>query len=252
MFEKHDPRLRQEFLQLSTRYLEVIAGDIALPRLGLDNDTWERLAGEVDVILHAGALVNHILSYSQLFDANVLGTAELIELSLTGRLKEFVFISSIAVATPSEGRNSVDEDSDIRLAIPNMVVGSDYANGYATSKWAGEVLLREANEKFGIPVTVFRSSMILAHRDFVGQLNVPDAFTRLLASVILTSLAPESFYKTDHAIPPSGAHYDGLPVDFTAKAIIALGVGHQDGYRTNNLVNPHDDGFLLILLSIGL
>nr|WP_280513099.1 carboxylic acid reductase [Blastochloris viridis] len=244
-FEGHDPRLRHEFRRLSARHLDVIAGDIALPQLGLDNDTWERLSGEVDAIVHAGALVNHILPYSQLFDANVLGTTELIELALTGRLKEFVFISSIAVAAPSEGRNALDEEGDIRQSLASMTIDRAYASGYATSKWSGEVLLREAHEKFGLPVTVFRSSMILAHRDFEGQINLPDAFTRLLLSVILTSLAPRSFYRTDAAIPPSRAHYDGLPVDFTANAIVTLGLGYQYGYRTYSLVNPHDDGVSL-------
>lgn len=141
IFDGSDPRLRMEFNRLSDRHLKVIAGDIALPRLGLDNDTWERLAGEVDAIIHAGALVNHILPYGHLFDANVLGTTELIELALTGNLKKFVFISSIAVATPTEGQEAVDEDSDIRLSLPNMAVDHNYANGYATSKWAGEVIL---------------------------------------------------------------------------------------------------------------
>lgn len=87
--------------------------------------------------------------------------------------------------------------------------------------------------------------MILAHRDFAGQINVPDAFTRLLVSVILTDLAPESFYSTDREILPIRAHYDGLPVDFTAKAITALGLKHREGYQTFNLVNPHDDGVSL-------
>lgn len=244
-FESPDPRLSQKFAAISAGHLEVLAGDIGRPQLGLDNTTWGRLAKEVDAIVHAGAHVNHLLPYSQLFDANVLGTTELIELALTDRRKRFAFISSIAVAAPSGERDAIDEASDIRLALPSVAVERNYANGYATSKWAGEVLLREASEKYGLPVTVFRSSMILAHRDFAGQLNVPDAFTRLLISILLTGTAPRSFYKTGGETHPANAHYDGLPVDFTADVIAALGLEHGEGYHTYNLVNPHEDGISL-------
>ncbi|WP_429932741.1 SDR family oxidoreductase [Agrobacterium vitis] len=169
-FESRDHSLSQKFTTLSEEHLEVFAVDIGLPRLGLDDSIWERVSKEADTIVHAGAHVNHLLTYSQLFDANVLGTTELIELALTDRRKKFVFISSIAVAAPLGERAAIDEESDIRIALPKVAVDRNYANGYATSKWAGEVLLREANEKYDLPVTVFRSSMILAHRDYAEEL----------------------------------------------------------------------------------
>jgi fatty acid CoA ligase FadD9 len=46
-------------------------------------------------------------------------------------------------------------------------------------------------------VAVFRSDMILAHRRYVGQVNVVDNFTRLLLSLLATGIAPGSFYQTD-------------------------------------------------------
>ena len=39
--------------------------------------------------------------------------------------------------------------------------------------------------------------MILAHTRYAGQLNVPDAFTRLILSLLATGIAPRSFYETD-------------------------------------------------------
>lgn len=218
--------------------LEVLAGDIAEPRLGLDERTWDRLADEVDLIVHVGALVNHVLPYQHLFDANVVGTAELIRLGLTAKVKPFTYLSSVAVSTSR--RPALDEDSDVREALATQPVHEGYAGGYATSKWAGEVLLREAHDLCGMPVTVFRSSMILAHSRYGGQLNVPDVFTRLVFSVIATGIAPRSFYAGD----ASAAHYDGLPVDFTAAAVAELG-GRPEGFRTFSLVNPHDDGVSL-------
>lgn len=80
--------------------------------------------------------------------------------------------------------------------------------------------------------------MILAHSKYQGQINVPDMFTRWLFSILVTGLAPRSFYSGD----VKRAHYDGLPVDFTAKSISTLGANSLSGYRTYHVVNPHDDG----------
>jgi fatty acid CoA ligase FadD9 len=139
----------------------------------------------------------------------------------------------------------VGEDVDIRSASPSRSIDETYASGYATSKWAGEVLLREAYDLCGLPVAVFRSDMILAHSRYSGQLNVPDMFTRLILSLVATEIAPRSFYQLDAAGNPQRAHYDGLPADFTAEAIDTLGGDIRDGYRTYNVLNTHDDGVSL-------
>ncbi|MEV6423505.1 carboxylic acid reductase [Streptomyces sp. NPDC051662] len=241
-FGSDDSELTHTFEELAAEHLEVLAGDIAEPRLGLDEATWERLTGEVDLIVHAGALVNHMLPYHYLFDANVLGTAELIRLSLTKRLKPFTYISSVAVSRSRRGQ-PLDEDTDVRAALPVQPVDDGYAGGYTTSKWAGEVLLREAHDLCDLPVTVFRSNMILAHSRYTGQLNVHDMFSRLLFTLLATGVAPNSFYRTDSGERPR-AHYDGLPVDFTTASVVTLGRS-TSGYRTFNLVNPHDDGISL-------
>ncbi|GAA3742748.1 carboxylic acid reductase [Salinactinospora qingdaonensis] len=245
-FASGDEDLVRTFRDAASGHLEVLAGDISAPQLGLDDSTWQRLSKEVDLIVHAGALVNHVLPYNHLFDANVVGTAELIRLAMTSRIKQFTYISSVAVATSRPGQPAVDEDSDIRDAIPVQRIDDDaYASGYATSKWAGEVLLREAHDECGLPVTTFRSSMILAHSRYSGQLNVPDMFSRLLFSIIATGIAPRSFYRSEDDTTAERAHYDGLPVDFNSSAIVTLGGGGAPGYQTFNLVNPHDDGISL-------
>ena len=119
----------------------------------------------------------------------------------------------------------------MRIVSPVRKVDATYANGYANSKWAGEVLVREAHALCGLPVAVFRSDMILAHSRYAGQLNVPDMFTRLLLSLVATGIAPRSFYQTDAQGNRPRAHYDGLPVDFTAEAITALGAQEPTASR---------------------
>jgi fatty acid CoA ligase FadD9 len=66
--------------------------------------------------------------------------------------------------------------------------------------------------------------------------------TRLLLSVAATGLAPGSFYLADQNGGRSRSHFDGLPVDFVARAVTTLGAARASGHRTFNVVNPHDDG----------
>ena len=121
-------------------------------------------------------------------------------------------------------------------------VDDSYANGYGNSKWGGEVLLREANEQFGLPVSVFRCDMILADTSYAGQLNLPDMFTRMMLSLVATGVAPHSFYELDADGNRQRAHYDGLPVEFIAEAISTLGVHVHEGFETYHVMNPYDDG----------
>jgi fatty acid CoA ligase FadD9 len=238
-----DPKLMTHYKTLAANHLEVLPGDLGLPKLGLDEESWNRLAKTVDLIVHPAAHVNHVLPYNQLFAANVLGTAELIQLALTTKLKRINYISSLGVNALSN--RLVDEDSDIRKIIPVCEIDNSYANGYGISKWAGEVLLREAFDLCGLPVGVFRPGMILAHRNYTGQLNVPDMFTRLLFSLAVTGIAPATFYAHDAKDGRPRARYDGLPVDFLATSVTEIAARDSEGFHSYNLASPHDDAISL-------
>ena len=234
-----DTELLERFRTLAEGHLEVLAGDIGEPHFGLDNAAWHQLAQSVDLIVHPAAHVNHVLPYRQLFAPNVVGTAEVIRLAITARLKPIHYISTMGISAVAH--QLVDEDTDIRRDVSTCIVNDSYANGYGISKWAGEVLMREAHDLCGLPVAVFRPGMILADSRYAGQLNVPDIFTRLLFSLVATGVAPRSFYRGDGARP----HYEGLPVDFLAEAIVAIGPQRGSSFDTYNTTNPHDDGISL-------
>ena len=240
-FDSGDPKLLAHYQQLAANHLEVIAGDKGEANLGLDQQTWQRLADTVDLIVDPAALVNHVLPYSELFGPNVLGTAELIKIALTTKIKPYTYVSTIGVGDQIKPGTFV-EDADIRQISATRAINDGYANGYGNSKWAGEVLLREANDLCGLPVAVFRCDMILADTTYAGQLNLPDMFTRLMLSLVATGIAPASFYELDSDGHRQRAHYDGLPVEFIAQAISDLGAQVVDGFQTYHVMNPYDDG----------
>jgi fatty acid CoA ligase FadD9 len=240
-FDSGDPKLWEHYQALAADHLEVIAGDKGEANLGLDDATWQRLADTVDLIVDPAALVNHVLPYSELFGPNAVGTAELLRIALTSKLKAFTYVSTIGVGDQIQPGKFV-EDADIREISATRQINDGYANGYGNSKWAGEVLLREANDLCGLPVAVFRCDMILADTTYAGQLNLPDMFTRQMLSLVATGIAPGSFYELDADGNRQRAHYDGLPVEFIAEAISELGAQVVDGFQTYHVMNPYDDG----------
>src|SRR5213079_3055202 len=113
-FDSGDPELLRHYRELAAEHLEVIAGDKGEADLGLDPQTWQRLADTVDLIVDPAALVNHVLPYSQLFGPNALGTTELIRIALTTKVKPFAYVSTMAVGA---GMNPADnvEAADVRV-----------------------------------------------------------------------------------------------------------------------------------------
>ena len=238
-----DPIQRKLRAYLERGRIIAIAGDLMQPHLGFAPERWESLSNEVDTILHNGALVNHAFSYEQLYEPNVLGTAEMIRFAIHARKKAITFISSVGVASYSAfGQTIVEEDLASKLCQELPLIDA-YAAGYGASKWAAEILLEDAQRRFNLPIASIRCGMILAHSEELGQINTADFFTRLINGLIYTGIAPASFYSGKNA---GSAHFDGLPVNLVAGAIANITIKPTKGYAVYHCVNDHwDDGISL-------
>ncbi len=228
-FKGLDSDLEREYERLAGKYLEVLAGDVSESSLGLSSDNFDRLTREVDRICHAAALVNHRLTYKHLFGPNVAGTAEIIRLGITRKKKPIDFISTLGVRDLLDSRRANNEDTPLRSRVE---LSDRNAAGYIISKWAGEHLLQRACQESDLCVNVFRCSMILPHRRYRGQFNAEDRLTRLLYSIMLTGIAPKSFYHLDEHGAKRSSHYDGIPVDLLSAAVVAQG-NEPSQSRTN-------------------
>ena len=240
VFEGADPELEQRFRDLARDHLEVVVGDVAEPRLGLSR---RRLrsprpgrrphlppgrAGQPRARLR-GPVRSQRRRHRRTGPAGVDPPAEALRLRVVG---------GDDVSARSQ-RGEATRRSPLR---PKIALTGHYSNGYGSSKWAAEHVLHSAHRRFGLPVNVFRGDMMLAHRTYHQQINVADIFTRLLCSVVLTGLAPESFYRLEPDGSRPRAHYDGLPVDFLAAAIVGISVEPHEEIRTFHVLNHHDDG----------
>ena len=203
--------------RVSARIVPVL-GDLAEPALGLDAGTFDDLAERMDAIYHNGAHVNLILPYSELKASNVGGTHEVLRLASRSRTKPVHFVSSVAVF-PFDGGNVRREDDPLDH-------GEGLIGGYAQSKWVAEQLVALARSR-GIPVTVYRPGTIAGHSDS-GIFSSDSYLNNLIRGCIELGSAPDV-----------DASVDMVPVDYVARAIVALSQRPESLSKVFHLANPH-------------
>jgi len=201
--------------------VRVIPGDATVPRLGLGEADYERLAGEIGDIYHCAAEVNWARGYRQLHRTNVLPVQELIRLACRGPLKRIYFVSTIGVCFASGGPARVDEDTDMMPYVEQMPLG------YAQSKCVAETLLRQAAAR-GVPVSVVRPGLISGDTTS-GISNDSDILCALLERCVATGSA----FDIDWLM-------DCVPVDFVARVLRRLGETRRPDWEVLHLV--HDQG----------
>ncbi|UJR28959.1 hypothetical protein I4U23_010176 [Adineta vaga] len=197
-----------------------LQGDLSKPRFGLDNELYEALANEVDIIYHCAAAVNFILPYSKLYDSNVRGTYEIIHLATyKSTCIPVHYISTISVLS-----NGINDEVSINQISPNGL-----NNGYAQSKWVSEKLITRASD-LGLPVVIYRLGSICASMK-TGACNRTDLHTLLFSAMMKTSSYPYTIINS---------RFQALPVDFTAKSIVYLSSLQPDtNGKVYHILNPN-------------
>jgi long-chain acyl-CoA synthetase len=94
--------------------VETLPGDISLPRLGLDEATYSRLAGRITHIIHSAADLRFDAPLEELRKTNLQGTANMLELAhLVQRdhgLERYAHVSTAYVAG---GRSGAIPEADL-------------------------------------------------------------------------------------------------------------------------------------------
>ena len=217
--ERIRANLRQYDLDLDALAKRIVplAGDLALPRFGLTDRSWERLGGDLDAVIHNGAYVHFLHPYSVFRPANVAGTQEVLRLATTARLKPVHFISSLAVfATARPGRSAAESDREESPA--------GLENGYAQSKWVSEQLIWQAIER-GVPATILRPGRVGWHSR-TGALGADDLLARAIRACVRLGAAPT----IDTPLELS-------PVDYVSRAVIEIARKPESVGRAYHLGN---------------
>ncbi len=153
--EKIEKNINRYCLKIAMSKIYPILGDLSLKNIGLPADEFDRLSISVDLIIHNGAQVNHILNYDALRATNVNATIELINLATTFKVKPLHFISTLSAACNHLKDNMIKETL-IELDL-NEIPPKD---GYSQTKWVSEILLSKA-QKFGLPIKIYRPGWIV-------------------------------------------------------------------------------------------
>jgi amino acid adenylation domain-containing protein/thioester reductase-like protein len=196
-----------------------VAGDLGEPLFGMGEGDFGALAREVEVVIHAGAVVNLVYPYSALRAANVGGTREVLRLACRHGAKPVHHVSTNGVFPPGSGL--CEEGADLDTLADGLV-----ADGYGQSKWVAERLVWEAAER-GLPVSVYRPGNVSGHSG-TGASNPRDLLGALLVESLRLGCAPEV----------EGWRLEMTPVDFVARAILHLASDPKTLGGTYHLANP--------------
>jgi thioester reductase-like protein len=133
------------------RRVRPVPGDLSAANLGLSGAAWRALADSAHTIYHSGALVNYLLDYQSMRDANVGGTNEIVRLAMSHRAKVLNYISTTFIFGWSV-QETISE-SDRNAAMDRL----DF--GYSQSKWVSEQVVHDAMQQ-GLQARIFRPALL--------------------------------------------------------------------------------------------
>jgi thioester reductase-like protein len=211
------------------RRVQVVEGDVTLPRLGLPVEVYEALASEMNAIIHGAAHVNFIYPYEALRATNVLGLHEVIRFAFHRRIKPVHHISTAAIWPMGATRTFYERDPIEHGEALNL--------GYDEAKWVAERCLLNAESR-GLPVTRYRPGEVGG--DSRTGHCVTDHF------VIATIAGFLQF----GAFPRLEMELDIAPIDYVARALTYLVFQRNPLGRAFHLTNPrrHPIGHALLYL----
>ncbi|KAJ3339027.1 large subunit of alpha-aminoadipate reductase [Gonapodya sp. JEL0774] len=190
--------------------LHIVLGDLGKEKLGISSADWDRLADEVDSIIHNGALVHWVYPYHRLRAVNVVSTVDILRLSLAGgKVKPIVFVSS--TATLDNEYYTAGADQGVRVFEADDLEGArnSLKSGYGQSKWVSEKLLMNARKR-GCPVKIVRPGYVMGDST-TGATNTDDFIVRLMKGCVELGKVPEIANVVNMC-----------PVDYVAGSVVAV------------------------------
>jgi len=206
-------------LRKHKRNICVIEGDITKAGLGLAQRVRQKLADEVDEIIHSAAGTNVQVPFEEIRKANVEGTRNIFDLgtrlSREGRLRKINHLSTAFVCGKYQG---VFKESDLDL-------GQDFYTSYERSKFEAEKLV-PAYRKQGLWIDIFRPSIVIGESDTGKNFQ----FKNIYQFVHMCSLG------LFPRLPLRGMRASIIPLDYTCEAIYRIASCSQDRNRTYHIL----------------
>ncbi len=171
-------------LRLPPDRVRIVVGDLARPRLGLDEATHAELAETVDLVIHNGAHVRWWGDVDTIRATNIESLRTILRLAATARPKRVAFMSSVAVFNADDHR-----EASVAFEDPPGPSSAGLRSPYVQSKWAGERLCVAAAER-GVPVTIVRVPYLLPDSRRAA-FNPSGLFELVLGASVELGVAPD-------------------------------------------------------------
>ncbi|KAI1129722.1 putative NRPS-like enzyme [Nemania abortiva] len=203
-----------------------IKADLQQPFLGLDDDTYKSMTGEVKLIIYAAWPVNFNLALSA-FRPQFAATVNLLAFAAVTSSK-FVFISSVAAVGGSATGPPPEE------VLENFDVPSPF--GYGRAKFIAELLVDAAAKHFKglVPTTILRVGQVAGPIRRPGLWNPREWFPSMVLSSLHLGQIPDNLGPFDSV--------DFLPVDVLVDVMLELATATAteapDTVTVFNLRNP--------------
>lgn len=206
------PAMTPRKLAVSSPKIITHAGDLSEPWLGLSESDFWALAGEVDSILHMGAVRSFGDNYHLLRPSNVTPTKQLIKMAAARRVP--IHYTSTAGIVPAESAGGIAASA---AEHPPAADGSD---GYIATRWACEQVLERATSTLGIPTSIHR---FVPAKTPSPESTVP-ALEHFLGFVDEISMMPK--------FDGTRGHFEMTPVDKAAGRLAEALLGGEQAAET--------------------
>ncbi len=183
---------------------EIVAGDVAQPRFGLDKPSFARLTADHDLLIHCAATVRFDLDDAAYAATNIGGAAHAAEFAHHGDMS----LLHVSTAYVCGARDGVIREND---PLPE----NGFKNGYEKSKAAAERLIRAS----GVPCAIARPSIV------VGE-SVSGAIRQFDTTYAAFKLIAEG--RVRHMPARSGATLDFVPLDHVAGGLVQIAQSMPD------------------------
>jgi thioester reductase-like protein len=202
--------------------VEILEGDIAERRLGLGDDDWDRLTGEMTTAFHLAAIYNLAVPLELAQRVNVDGTGNVLELcAAAGRLERLNYVSTAYVAGVRRGVVYEHE----------LALGQAFKNHYESTKFQAEVWVRDAMD--AVPTTIYRPAIVVGDSG-TGETQKFDGPYYMLRVVSFC----ESRGMPIPQFGRSAAPFNVVPIDFVVDALVAGSRSADAVGETLHLVDP--------------
>ena len=214
-----------QYNDLLGKQIIVINGDITDKMLGQKEEQYKQLADNVDIVIHAAAIVKHYGNEKIFNDTNIEGTKNVVQFCETF-YKKLYYISTTSVS----GNNIEKSNNSIQFKENQFYIGQDLKNIYIYTKFEAEKQILEGMQK-GLKACILRVGNITnRYTDGVFQINISEnAFVNRIKSMITLGVIQEEFLK--HSLEFS-------PVDYCAKAIIKI-IQDDTKFSVLHIFNHH-------------